>query len=192
MISLPDLPYAYDALSPYISEETLQYHHGKHHRAYVEKVNLLIKGTEFQSLALEDIIKKASGPIFNNAAQVWNHTFYWNCMHPDAGGMPQGALAEAINKDFGDFDTFKTQFTQAAATLFGSGWVWLVQQPTGNLSIVRMSNAGNPLTEDQKPLMTCDVWEHAYYIDTRNNRAQYLEHFWRLAHWDFVAENLSK
>ncbi len=188
--TLPQLPYALDALSPHISKETLEYHYGKHHNAYVTNLNKLIAGTEFESMSLEDIIMKAKGGIFNNAAQVWNHTFYWHSMTPNGGGEPQGKLAEAINKDFGSFAAFKEQFTQAAATTFGSGWAWLVQDSSGALKITSTSNAGTPMTEGLNALLTCDVWEHAYYIDYRNVRPDYISAFWSLVNWDFVASNL--
>ncbi|MFH0914780.1 MAG: Fe-Mn family superoxide dismutase [Chloroflexota bacterium] len=187
---LPELPFAQNALSPSISAETLEYHYGKHHRAYVTNLNKLIPGTEFENLALEDIIKKASGGIFNNAAQVWNHTFYWNCLSPRGGGEPGGALATAITKGFGSFAQFKEKFTSAAVTLFGSGWAWLVQNADGSLTVEAMSNAGTPVKDGRKALLTCDVWEHAYYIDYRNNRAAYVEAFWKLVNWKFVAGNL--
>jgi Fe-Mn family superoxide dismutase len=178
-----------DALEPYISRETLEYHYGKHHKAYVDNLNNLIAGTEFENLSLEEILLKAQGPIFNNAAQVWNHTFYWNCMKPHGGGEPDGKLADAIRRDFGSFEAFKEAFSKAAVSLFGSGWAWLVKSGD-KLEIVQTSNAGNPMTSGQKPLMTCDVWEHAYYIDYRNARAKYVENFWNLVNWDFVAHNL--
>ncbi len=189
---LPALPYEKTALQPYISEETLEYHHGKHHQAYVTNLNNLIPGTEYENLSLEDIVKKApAGGIFNNAAQVWNHTFYWNCMAPKAGGAPTGALADAITKTFGSFDTFKEKFTASCVGNFGSGWTWLVKNKDGSLEIVNTSNAGCPLTTDKKPLLTCDVWEHAYYIDVRNARAKYVENFWHLVNWRFVANNFA-
>ncbi len=189
---LPALPYAKNALEPYISAETLEYHHGKHHQAYVTNLNNLIPGTEFENLSLEDIVKKApAGGVFNNAAQVWNHTFYWNCMAPNAGGAPSGALADAITKTFGSFDAFKEKFTNSCVTNFGSGWTWLVKNKDGALELVNTSNAGCPLTTDKKPLLTCDVWEHAYYIDTRNARPKYVENFWNLVNWDFVAKNFA-
>ena len=188
---LPPLPYAMDALQPHISKETLEFHHGKHHQAYVNNLNNLIEGTEFTDSSLEDIIRKASaGPIFNNAAQVWNHTCYWNSMGPNAGGAPSGALGEAIDKAFGSFDEFKTKFTQSATTNFGSGWTWLVKNAAGALEIVNTSNAGNPMTNGQTPLLTCDVWEHAYYIDYRNARPAYLEAWWNLVNWDSAAAGL--
>ncbi|WAK01723.1 superoxide dismutase [Fe] [Methylobacter sp. YRD-M1] len=188
---LPALPYAKDALAPHISEETLEYHYGKHHQAYVTNLNNLIPGTEFEGLSLEEIIVKSSGGIFNNAAQVWNHTFYWNCLTPNGGGQPTGALADAINAAFGSFEKFKEEFTKCAVTTFGSGWAWLVKNADGSLAIVSASNAGCPLTTGQTPLMTCDVWEHAYYIDYRNARPSYVDHFWSLVNWDFVTKNFS-
>ncbi len=186
----PELPYAKDALAPHISEETLEYHYGKHHKAYVDNLNKLIPGTEFEDLPLEDIIKKATGGTFNNAAQVWNHTFYWNCLSPKGGGEPSGELAAAVNKNFGSFDAFKEQFAKAATTQFGSGWAWLVKNWDGSLAIEATPNAENPLKTGKKPLLTCDVWEHAYYIDYRNARPKYVEAFWWLVNWDFVAANL--
>lgn len=187
---LPALPYSNDALEPVISKETIEYHYGKHHQTYVTNLNKLIVGTEFENLPLEKIIKKSSGGIFNNAAQVYNHTFYWNCLAPKAGGEPAGKLAEAINEAFGSFDAFKEKFSATAVGTFGSGWAWLVKNADGKLEIISTSNAGNPLTENKKPLLTCDVWEHAYYIDYRNARASYVEKFWNLVNWDFVASNL--
>ncbi len=187
---LPPLPFAKDALEPVISAETIDYHYGKHHQAYVNNLNKLIVGTEFEDMALEDIIKKSSGGIFNNAAQVFNHTFYWHCLAPDAGGTPQGELAGAIDQAFGSFEAFKEKFSATAATTFGSGWAWLVKDSDGKLEIISASNAGTPLTEDKKPLLTCDVWEHAYYIDYRNARPSYIDKFWELVNWDFVSANL--
>lgn len=183
---LPELSFAKDALVPYISVETLEYHYGKHHKAYVDNLNKLIPGTEFENSSLEDIVKKASGGIFNNAAQVWNHTFYWNCLSPKGGGEPSGAVASAITKSFGSFAQFKEKFTNAAVTLFGSGWAWLVKNPDGSLAIEATNNAGNPLKDGKKTLLTCDVWEHAYYIDYRNARAKYVEVFWNIVNWDFA------
>jgi len=189
---LPELPFAQDALAPRISAETLEYHYGKHHAAYVANLNKLIPGTLFENLALEEIIKTApAGAIFNNAAQVWNHTFYWNCLSPNGGGEPDGALAQAINESFGSFSEFKQQFSTSAATNFGSGWTWLVQNGNGSVGIVNTSNAGCPLTEGVTPLLTIDIWEHAYYIDYRNARPTYIESFWELVNWDFAAGNLS-
>lgn len=188
--TLPQLPYAMNALVPYISQETLEYHYGKHHNAYVTNLNKLITGTEFEAMTLEDIIMKAKGPVFNNAAQVWNHTFYWHCLSPNAGGEPTGRLADAINKQFGSFSAFKEQFTQTAISTFGSGWAWLVQEASGALKIISTSNAGTPMTEGVTALLTCDVWEHAYYIDYRNARPDYLNAFWSLVHWEFAANNM--
>ncbi|EGL55279.1 MAG TPA: superoxide dismutase [Fe] [Methylophaga aminisulfidivorans] len=188
---LPPLPYAKDALEPTISAETLEYHYGKHHQTYVTNLNNLVPGTEFEGKSLEEIITKASGGIFNNAAQVWNHTFYWNCMTPNAKGAPEGDLAAAIDSTFGSFDEFKEAFSKSAATNFGSGWTWLVKNADGSIAIVNTSNAGCPLTDGQKPLLTVDVWEHAYYIDFRNARPKYLEAFWGLVNWDFVSANFA-
>lgn len=189
-IELPPLPYDRTALEPHISGETIDYHYGKHHKTYVDKLNDQIKGTEFADMPLEEIVRKSSGDMFNNAAQTWNHTFYWNCLSPDGGDKPGGALAKAIDSAFGDFDTFKKQFTETAIKTFGSGWAWLVQRPSGELALVSTSNAATPLTGEDTPLLTCDVWEHAYYIDYRNARPKYLEHFWNLVHWDFVTKNM--
>jgi len=186
---LPELPYAKDALAPSISAETIEYHYGKHHKAYVDNLNKLIPGTEFEKMSLEEIVKKASGAIFNNAAQNWNHTFYWNCLSPKAGGEPTMALANAINKSFGSFSQFKEKFTNTAVTIFGSGWAWLVKNSDGTLSVESSSNAGNPLKDGKKALLTCDAWEHAYYIDYRNARAKYVEAFWNLVNWKFVEQN---
>ena len=180
---LPDLSYAQDALAPHISAETIEYHYGKHHKAYVDNLNTLIPGTEFELMPREDIVKKSSGGVFNHAAQIWNHTFYWNCLASQGGGEPTGELADAINKQFGSFAQFKEQFTNAAVTLFGSGWAWLVKNTDGSLSVEAASNAGNPLKDGKKALLTCDVWEHAYYIDYRNARAKYVETFWNLVNF---------
>jgi Fe-Mn family superoxide dismutase len=187
---LPPLPYALDALQPHISKETLEFHYGKHHAAYVTNLNNLIKGTEFENASLEDIIKKSSGGIFNNAAQVWNHTFYWNSLAPKGGGQPSGAVAAAISKKWGSFDAFKEAFTKSAIGNFGSGWTWLVKKPDGSVDVVNTSNAATPLTGTDKPVLTCDVWEHAYYIDYRNRRPDYLGAFWNLVNWEFAAKNL--
>ena len=187
---LPPLPYAKDALAPHISAETLEYHYGKHHATYVTNLNKLISGTELAEISLEDIVKKASGGIFNNAAQVWNHTFYWNCLSPKGGGEPSGALADAIKKSFGSFATFKEKLTNAAVTQFGSGWAWLVKNADGSLGIEQTSNAATPLRDGKQALLTVDVWEHAYYIDYRNARPTYVEAFWKLVNWDFAAANL--
>jgi len=188
---LPPLPYAKNALEPFISEETLDYHYGKHHQTYVTNLNNLVPGSEFEGLSLEEIIRKSSGGIFNNAAQVWNHTFYWNCMKPNGGGQPTGELADAISKSFGSFEKFKEEFTKCAVTTFGSGWAWLVKNTDGSLALVSTSNAGCPLTSGQTPLLTCDVWEHAYYIVYRNARPKYVEDFWNVVNWDFVASNFA-
>lgn len=187
---LPQLPYDMDALQPYISKETLEYHYGKHHAAYVNNLNKLVEGTEFAGASLEDIVKKASGGIFNNGAQVWNHTFYWNCMSPEGNREPAGALLNAIKSDFGSFEEFKDKFSVAAATLFGAGWAWLVKTDAGKLEIVQESNAGNPLTKGLEPIMTCDVWEHAYYIDKRNRRPAYIDDFWKLVDWETIGKRL--
>ena len=188
---LPALPYEKNALEPFISAETIDYHYGKHHQTYVTNLNNLIAGTEFENLSLEDIVRKSSGGIFNNAAQVWNHTFYWNGMKPNGGGKPTGALAEAIDKAFGSFDTFKEEFSKCAVTTFGSGWAWLVKNADGSLALVSTSNAGCPLTAGQKPLLTIDVWAHAYYIVYRNARPKYVEDFFNVVNWDFVATNFA-
>jgi superoxide dismutase, Fe-Mn family len=187
---LPELPYAKNALAPHISAETLEFHYGKHHATYVANLNKLIVGTEFAESPLEDIVRKASGGLFNNAAQVWNHSFYWNCLSPKGGGEPSGALADAIAKNFGSFAAFKEKMTNAAITQFGSGWAWLVKNSDGSLAIEQTGNAGTPLKDGKKPLLTVDVWEHAYYIDYRNSRPAYLEAFWKLANWGFAGENL--
>lgn len=186
---LPELPYALDALEPHISQETLEYHYGKHHKAYVDKLNALVPGTEYEGKSLEEIIMKSDGGIFNNAAQVWNHTFYWHCMSAQGGGDPYNALAAAIDETFGSLEKFKEEFTNAALTQFGSGWAWLVKNKDNKLEIVQTSNAGNPMTEGKTPLLTCDVWEHAYYIDTRNDRPKYVSNFWNLINWDFAVKN---
>ncbi len=186
---LPPLPYAKDALVPHMSEETLEFHYGKHHQTYVTKLNELIVGTEFEQLTLEEIIKKSSGPIFNNAAQIWNHTFFWHSLSPNGGGEPGGALGEAINKKWGSYDKFKETFAQTALTLFGSGWTWLVKRSDGTLDLLQTSNAATPLTGDTKPLLTLDVWEHAYYIDHRNARPKFVDAFWKIVNWRFAEEN---
>ncbi|WP_322994747.1 superoxide dismutase [Fe] [Castellaniella sp.] len=189
-ITLPQLPYALDALQPHISKETLEFHYGKHHQAYVTNLNKAIEGTELAELSLEDVIRKSSGGVFNNAAQVWNHTFYWHSLSPNGGGEPSGALRQAIEAKWGSVDAFKTAFSASAAGNFGSGWTWLVKKPDGSLDIVNTSNAGTTVNTDDKALLTCDVWEHAYYIDYRNARPKYLENFWNLVNWDFAASNL--
>lgn len=186
---LPELPWAKDALAPHISAETIDYHYGKHHNAYVTKLNAGIEGTEFADMSLEDIVKKAKGGLFNNAAQVWNHTFYWNCLAPNAGGEATGAIADKINSKWGSFDKFKEEFSNSAATNFGSGWTWLVEKG-GDLEIMNTDDADSPLAHGVKALMTIDVWEHAYYVDYRNARPKYIEAFWNLVNWDFVNSNL--
>lgn len=190
MFELPELPYPKDALAPHISAETLTFHHDKHHQAYVTNLNKLLPGSEFEDASLEEIIRRASGGIFNNGAQVWNHTFYWHCLSPDGGGAPAGVLGKAIDSAFGSFDAFQNQFSDTAVKTFGSGWAWLVMAPDDSLAITSTSNAGNPLQDGDTPLLTCDVWEHAYYIDYRNARPDYVKAFWNLVHWDFVAGNL--
>ena len=191
-ITLPALPYARDALAPHISAETIDFHYGKHHQTYVDNLNKQIAGTEFEALDLESIIRKSQGGMFNNAAQVWNHTFYWNCLKPAGGGEPKGKLAEAINAAFGSFAAFKEQFTQTALTTFGSGWAWLVQRPDGSLALVSTSNAATPLTGDDTPLLTCDVWEHAYYLNYQNRRPDYIKAFWGIVNWSKVEELFAK
>lgn len=183
---LPKLPYALDALSPIIEKRTLEFHYGKHHQAYVNNLNKLIKGTNFQNESLEVIIKEAEGGLFNNAAQVWNHTFYFTALKPDGGGEPDGALAEAIQSAFGSFNEFKEKFSNAAATLFGSGWAWLVKNESNVLQIVQESNAGNPMRNGLTPIMTCDVWEHAYYLDYQNRRPDYIAALWDILDWDTI------
>jgi Fe-Mn family superoxide dismutase len=187
---LPELPYAMNALEPFISQKTIEFHYGKHHQAYVTNLNNLVPGTEFENSTLEDIVKKSTGGIFNNGAQVWNHTFYWNCLAPKSGGEPQGTVKDAIEVSFGSFADFKDKFTKAAATLFGSGWAWLVKTPQGKLEIVQESNAGNPLRNGLIPVLTCDVWEHAYYLDKQNRRPDYIADFWNLVNWDAVKGKL--
>ena len=189
--TLPPLPYAIDALAPAISQETLEYHYGKHHQTYVTNLNNLIKGTEFENLSLEEIIKKSSGGIFNNSAQIWNHTFFWNSLTPNGKGAPEGALADAINAKWGSFDKFKEEFTKMCVGNFGSSWTWLVKKADGSLDIVNTSNAATPLTTADTPLITCDLWEHAYYVDYRNLRPKYVENFFALANWEFAAANFA-
>ncbi len=187
---LPPLPYAMNALEPHMSAETLEYHYGKHHQTYVTNLNKLIEGTEFADMPLEEIVKKSSGAIFNNAAQVWNHTFFWNCLSPNGGGEPTGALAEAINKSFGSFENFKKEFTDKTVAIFGSGWSWLVKKADGSLEIRQTANAHTPLEDDSvKTVLTCDIWEHAYYIDYRNVRPKFLEAYWNIVNWDFASQN---
>ncbi len=190
---LPALPYAKDALAPHISAETLEFHHGKHHNAYVVKLNSLIEGTAFAGKSLEDIIKTSEGPVFNNAAQIWNHTFYWHCLSPQGGGEPTGALAAAINAKWGSFAAFQTAFNDKAVNNFGSSWTWLVKKADATLDIVNTSNAGTPLTDSSvTALLTVDLWEHAYYIDFRNARPTYLNAFWALVNWEFATANFAK
>ncbi|WP_407332628.1 superoxide dismutase [Fe] [Enterovibrio sp. 27052020O] len=189
---LPALPYEKNALEPHISQETLEYHHGKHHNTYVVKLNGLVEGTELESKSLEEIIKTSTGGVFNNAAQIWNHTFYWHCLSPNGGGEPTGDVADAIAKAFGSFEEFKAKFTDSAINNFGSSWTWLVKKADGSLDIVNTSNAATPLTEEGvTPLLTVDLWEHAYYIDYRNLRPDYMNAFWALVNWEFVAQNLA-
>jgi Fe-Mn family superoxide dismutase len=189
---LPALPYEKNALEPHISQETLEFHHGKHHNTYVQKLNGLIEGTEFADKSLEEIIKASSGGVFNNAAQIWNHTFYWHSLSPNGGGEPTGAIAEAINAAFGSFADFQAKFNDMAVNNFGSSWTWLVKKADGTLDIVNTSNAATPLTEEGlTPLLTVDLWEHAYYIDYRNVRPDYLKGFWALVNWDFANQNLA-
>lgn len=185
---LPELPYQMDALEPYISKQTLEFHYGKHHQTYVNNLNKLVPGTKFEDATLEDIINESEGGIFNNAAQVWNHTFYWNCLSPQGGGEPNGDLLDAIINDFGSFEEFKKKFSVAAAALFGSGWAWLVKTPENVLEIIPESNAGNPMRNGFVPLLTCDVWEHAYYLDKQNRRPAYIDDFWKIVDWKAVAE----
>ncbi len=189
---LPELPFAKNSLAPHISEQTIDFHYGKHHQTYVDKLNGLIPGTEFENASLEEIIKKAGGGIFNNGAQVWNHTFYWNCLTPEGVGEPGGLLAQAIKESFGSFDTFREKFSDAAASLFGSGWAWIVKDASGKLTILQESNAGNPLRKGLKPILTCDVWEHAYYLDKQNKRPAYVEDFWKIVNWKFAEKNYNE
>lgn len=191
---LPALPYAINALEPHISQETLEYHYGKHHNTYVVKLNGLVEGTDLAEKSLEEIVQTSTGGVFNNAAQVWNHTFYWHCLSPNGGGEPTGELADAIVKAFGSFAEFKAKFTDSAINNFGSGWTWLVKTEDGALEIINTSNAGCPIAEEglkMTPLLTVDVWEHAYYIDYRNLRPSYMDAFWALVNWDFAAKNLA-
>ena len=188
---LPALPYEKNALEPHISSETIDYHYGKHHSTYVTKLNGLVEGTDLASKSLEDLVKTQSGGIFNNAAQIWNHTFYWNCLSPNGGGEPTGPLADAINAKFGSFAAFKEEFSTKAATLFGAGWAWLVKKADGSIEITQTVNAGCPLTDGDTPLLTCDVWEHAYYVDYRNARPKYVEAFWSLVNWEFASQQFA-
>jgi Fe-Mn family superoxide dismutase len=190
--TLPELPYAKDALAPHISAETIEFHYGKHHQTYVDKLNGLVEGTEMAGQSLEDIVKSSEGGVFNNAAQVWNHTFYWHCLSPNGGGAATGPVADAINAAFGSFDAFKEQFTNSAINNFGSGWTWLVKKADGSVAIVNTSNAATPLTDASvTPILTVDVWEHAYYVDYRNARPKYMDAFWALVNWDFVNQNFA-
>ena len=188
--TLPELPYAKDALVPHMSQETLEYHHGKHHNAYVNNLNNLIKGTKYENMSLEEIILSSEGPVFNNSAQIWNHTFFWNSLSPKGGGDASGSAQEAITKQWGSFEKFKEEFTKSAVANFGAGWTWLVKNKDGSLEIVNTSNAQTPLTTGATPLLTVDVWEHAYYIDYRNERPKFINGFWALVNWDFVNINL--
>ncbi len=189
---LPELPYAKDALVPHISAETLEYHYGKHHKTYVDKLNGLVEGTEMADKSLEEVVKSSEGGMFNNAAQIWNHTFYWHCLSPNGGGEPTGALADAINTAFGSFEKFKEAFTQSAINNFGSSWTWLVKKADGSVDIVNTSNAATPLTDETvTPLLTVDLWEHAYYIDHRNSRPNYMDAFWALVNWEFASKNFA-
>ncbi len=190
--SLPELPYSRDALEPHMSKETLDYHYGKHHKAYVDKANGMIEGTGFEKAPLEQVVREASGGLFNQTAQIWNHTFFWHSLSPNGGGNPGAELTKELEKNFGSVDGFKEKFTQAAAGIFGSGWAWLVKNADGSLEVVTTPNAGNPMTSGQTPLLTCDMWEHAFYIDYRNVKADYLKAFWSLANWANVEESLSK
>jgi Fe-Mn family superoxide dismutase len=187
--TLPALPYAIDALQPHMSKETLEFHHGKHHQTYVTNLNNLVKGTEFEQASLVDIVKRSSGPVFNNAAQIWNHTFFWNCLTPTTSGHPSGALAAAIDAKWGSLAAFQEAFTKSALGNFGSGWTWLVKKADGSVDIVNTSNAATPLSGADVPLLTCDVWEHAYYIDHRNRRPDFLAAYWKLTNWTFAEHN---
>lgn len=191
MIELAQLPYKRDALEPHISQKTIDFHYGQHHAGYVKNLNNLIEGSHYENMSLEEIIKNSEGSIFNNAAQVWNHNFYWHCMTPIINNMPQTMLLTAIERDFGSFENFRHLFIKQAATLFGSGWLWLVRDEKGQLSLMQTSNAETPLThENLKPLLTCDVWEHAYYLDQQNLRLAYLDDFWKVINWQFVEKNM--
>lgn len=193
MIELPKLPYKRDALEPHISQKTIDFHYGQHHASYVKNLNNLIENTHYEKMNLEEIIKNSEGAIFNNAAQVWNHTFYWHCMTPEKGDLPQAVLLKTIERDFGSFDNFKQMFIKQAATLFGSGWLWLVCDKSGKLLLMQTSNAETPLTNKElRPLLTCDVWEHAYYLDQQNLRLAYLNEFWQIINWKFVEKKLEE
>ena len=189
-VELPDLPYPRDALQPHLTAATLDLHHGQHHHGYVAALNTRIAGTELDDLPLEDIVRSSQGSLFEAAAQAWNHAFFWQCLHPRAGGEPHGALAERITRQFGDVQKLREEFNRAALAVFGSGWAWLVQHPDGRLAIVTPRNAGTPLTGNSTPLLACDLWEHAYYTDFQNDRARYLQAFWKLVNWDFVGAQL--
>jgi superoxide dismutase, Fe-Mn family len=191
-ILLPELPYAMDALQPHLSKETMEYHYGKHHKAYVDKLNASIPGTKYDAMSLDEIMVASVGDakVYNNAAQAWNHTFYWNGLAPRGGGEPKGAMADALRKSFGGSVEFVKRFSDVAMGHFGSGWAWLVRKGDGSLDVVATHDAANPMTEHMKPILTCDVWEHAYYIDYRNARARYLDAFWRVINWDFAEKNL--
>jgi Fe-Mn family superoxide dismutase len=189
---LPPLPFALDALEPHMSAETLEFHHGKHHKTYVTKLNELIEGTHFEGLELEEIIRTSQDAVFNNAAQTWNHTFFWNSLSPECGGKPKGEIAKAIDKSFGSFDAFKDKFTSAATEHFASGWAWLVQNDAGQLWVETTANAGTPITGGDTPILTCDLWEHAYYIDYRNERPKFLKAFWKIVNWEFAERNLKR
>ena len=193
MIELPKLPYKRDALEPHISQKTIDFHYGQHHAADVKNLNNLIENSKFENMQLEDIIKNSEGSIFNNAAQVWNHTFYWHCMTPEKSCQPQALLLKTIERDFGSFDNFKQMFIKQAATLFGSGWLWLVCDKEGKLSLLQTSNAETPITNNElRPLLVCDVWEHAYYLDQQNLRLAYLNEFWQIINWKFVEKKLAE
>jgi superoxide dismutase, Fe-Mn family len=191
MFTLPELPYPENALEPVISAQTISFHYGKHHKAYVDNLNKLAAGTRYEQASLEEIILHSEGGIFNNGAQVWNHTFYWNCLKPGGSEIPE-TLLNALHRDFGSLESFKEEFTKAAATLFGSGWAWLTEDKDGKLIILQENNAGNPLKKGLKPLLTCDVWEHAYYIDKQNRRPDYIAEFWNIINWEFVSSQLTK
>ena len=193
MIELPKLPYKRDALEPHISQRTIDFHYGQHHAGYVKNLNNLIENSRFENMSLEDIIKNSEGSIFNNAAQVWNHTFYWHCMTPEKDAHPQALLLKTIERDFGSLDNFKQMFIKQAATLFGSGWLWLVCDKEGKLSLLQTSNAETPLTNNElRPLLVCDVWEHAYYLDQQNLRLAYINEFWQIINWKFVEKKLAE
>jgi superoxide dismutase, Fe-Mn family len=188
---LPDLPYAIDALEPHMSRETLEFHYGRHHRTYVDTLNRLVRGTDLEHASLEAIIRSSRDALFNNAAQAWNHEFFWQCLSPAGGGVPTGELARAIDRQFGSFEQFREAFSAAAVAVFGSGWAWLIRLGNGTLEIQTTPNAGTPLASGARALLTCDMWEHAYYIDHRNRRPDYLESFWRIADWGFVGRNFA-